>query len=161
MSDVAVRIKNVRHAYARPDGGVVDTLDDVSIDVRKGELLGLIGPSGCGKSTFLNIIGGLVQPTSGEVKIKRSADPRTLAETDRLCVPGKHAVPVEHDPRQREGCARVPGRARPTAASRAMEAIEAVGLADFANNYPHQLSGGMKQRASLARALSLQDRIFC
>ncbi|MGZ3411096.1 MAG: ABC transporter ATP-binding protein [Xanthobacteraceae bacterium] len=160
MSDVAVKITNVKHAYARPDGGLVDTLDNVSIDIRKGELLGLIGPSGCGKSTLLNIIGGLVRPTSGEVRIKDQAihgpspkqiafvfQENTLFPWNTILENVKVALEFQGvPPSQRQG--------------RAMEAIEAVGLADFANNYPHQLSGGMKQRASLARALSLQTDIL-
>jgi NitT/TauT family transport system ATP-binding protein len=160
VSDVAVRIKNVRHAYARPDGGVVDTLDDVSIDVRKGELLGLIGPSGCGKSTLLNIIGGLVQPTSGEVQIKdqpiRGPTPKQIAFVfqENTLFPWNTILENVKVALEFQGVAANLRQAR------AMEAIEAVGLADFANNYPHQLSGGMKQRASLARALSLQTDIL-
>ena len=160
MSDVAVKIENVTHAYARPDGGMVETLDNVSFDVRKGELLGLIGPSGCGKSTLLNIVGGLVLPTSGAVKIDgepiRGPSPKkiafvfqentlfpwnTILENVKVALEFQGVSPSERH-------------------NRAMEAIEAVGLAEFANNYPHQLSGGMKQRASLARALSLQTDIL-
>ncbi len=69
VTEAAIRIENVSHAYTRPDGSTVETLNNVSLDIRKGELLGLIGPSGCGKSTLLNIIGGLVTQTSGDVKI--------------------------------------------------------------------------------------------
>ena len=65
----AITVDNVSHAYRSPDSGTVATLNNVSLEVRKGELLCLIGPSGCGKSTLLNIIGGLVAPSAGEVRV--------------------------------------------------------------------------------------------
>jgi NitT/TauT family transport system ATP-binding protein len=160
VSDAAVRISNVKHFYARPDGGAVETLDNVSLDVRKGELLGLIGPSGCGKSTLLNIIGGLVQPTSGDVRINnqpiRGPSPKEIAFVfqENTLFPWNTILENVKVALEFQGVASASRK------DRAMEAIEAVGLADFANNYPHQLSGGMKQRASLARALSLQTDIL-
>src|SRR5689334_5151819 len=79
----AISVAGVSHAYARPDEGVVQTLNSVSVDIRKGELLCLIGPSGCGKSTLLNIIGGLVSPTAGEVRVNgqpiRGPAPKEIA----------------------------------------------------------------------------------
>ena len=67
MKDSVITVDNVRHAYTRPDRSLVETLDGVSLDVRRGELHCFIGPSGCGKTTLLNIIGGLVTTGSGEV----------------------------------------------------------------------------------------------
>jgi NitT/TauT family transport system ATP-binding protein len=160
VSDVAVSIKNVKHFYTRPDGSRVETLNDVSLDIRKGELLGLIGPSGCGKSTLLNIIGGLVSPTSGEVKVQGKAihgpSPKQIAFVfqENTLFPWNTILDNIKVALEFQG---VPSSERQ---KRAMKAIEAVGLADFANNYPHQLSGGMKQRASLARALSLETDIL-
>ena len=156
----AIAVANVSHAYARPDDGAVKTLNAVSLGVRKGELLCLIGPSGCGKSTLLNIIGGLVTPTAGEVRVNgnpvHGPAPKEIAYVfqENTLFPWNTILDNVTVGLEFQGVPPAERRAR------AMEAIEAVGLTDFANNYPHQLSGGMKQRASLARALSLRTDIL-
>jgi NitT/TauT family transport system ATP-binding protein len=156
----AIAVATVSHAYARPDEGAVKTLNAVSLGVRKGELLCLIGPSGCGKSTLLNIIGGLVPPTAGEVRVNghpvHGPTPREIAYVfqENTLFPWNTILDNIMVGLEFQG---VPAAER---RERAMDAIEAVGLTDFANNYPHQLSGGMKQRASLARALSLRTDIL-
>ncbi len=156
----AISVASVSHAYSRPDEGVVKTLNSVSLDVHKGELLCLIGPSGCGKSTLLNIIGGLASPTAGEVRVNghpvRGPVPKEIAYVfqENTLFPWNTILDNITVALEFQG---VPVAERQ---NRAREAIEAVGLAEFANNYPHQLSGGMKQRASLARALSLQTDIL-
>jgi NitT/TauT family transport system ATP-binding protein len=156
----AIAVAAVSHAYARPDEGAVKTLNAVSLGVRKGELLCLIGPSGCGKSTLLNIIGGLVAPTDGEVRVNghpvHGPTPREIAYVfqENTLFPWNTILDNIMVGLEFQG---VPAAER---RERAMDAIEAVGLTDFANNYPHQLSGGMKQRASLARALSLRTDIL-
>jgi NitT/TauT family transport system ATP-binding protein len=156
----AIAVATVSHAYARPDEGSVKTLNAVSLGVRKGELLCLIGPSGCGKSTLLNIIGGLVPPTAGEVRVNghpvHGPTPREIAYVfqENTLFPWNTILDNIMVGLEFQG---VPAAER---RERAMDAIEAVGLTDFANNYPHQLSGGMKQRASLARALSLRTDIL-
>jgi NitT/TauT family transport system ATP-binding protein len=160
VSDIAISIEAVSHAYARPDQSLVPTLDNVSLGVRKGELLCLIGPSGCGKSTLLNIIGGLVRPTSGTVRINgkpiAGPSPNDVAFVfqENTLFPWNTVLDNIKVALEFQG---VPAAERQR---RTEEAIEAVGLSDFAKNYPHQLSGGMKQRASLARALSLQTGIL-
>ncbi len=156
----AIAISNVSHVYTRPDGGAVETLNNVSLDVRKGELLCLIGPSGCGKSTLLNIIGGLAQPTAGDVKVNgksiRAPSPREIAYVFQENTLFPWNTVLDNIKVALEFQAVPPAERQ----ARAEEAIEAVGLRDFANNYPHQLSGGMKQRASLARALALHTSIL-
>jgi NitT/TauT family transport system ATP-binding protein len=159
--DVAVRIKNVSHQFGEAgETQFVRALLDTSLDISRGELLCLIGPSGCGKSTLLNVIGGLLAPTSGAVEVAgkpvRGPSPHEIAfvfqehalfpwntvlENVRLGMLFQGVPKSEHEPRARKS-------------------LEAVGLADFANHYPGQLSGGMRQRAALARALSLQTGIL-
>jgi NitT/TauT family transport system ATP-binding protein len=159
--DVAVRIKNVSHQFGEPgEAQFVRALLDTSLDIARGELLCLIGPSGCGKSTLLNVIGGLMAPTTGAVDVAgkpvRGPMPHdiafvfqenalfpwnTVAENVRLGMLFQGVPKAERE-------------------SRAKRSIEAVGLADFANHYPAQLSGGMRQRAALARALSLETGIL-
>ena len=161
VGDVAVRVDGVGHQFGEAgETQYVRALADTSLDIRRGELLCLIGPSGCGKSTLLNVIGGLMEPTSGSVEVsgKPLRGPRpneisfvfqenalfpwnTVEENIRLGMLFQGVPKSEHEPRTRKS-------------------LEAVGLADFARHYPGQLSGGMRQRAALARALALQTGIL-
>ncbi len=157
--DAAITVENVSHSFVSRDGAIVQTLDNVSLDIRRGELLCLIGPSGCGKSTLLNIIGGLLQAGSGQVKVNgrpiTGPSPRELSFVfqDNTLFPWNTILDNVKVALEFQG---VPENERQ---GRAEEALEAVGLTEFRNHYPHQLSGGMKQRASLARALSLKTDI--
>ena len=159
--DAAVRVKGVSHQFGDAgDTQYVRALADTSLDVARGELLCLIGPSGCGKSTLLNVMGGLMTPSSGSVEVAgkpvRGPMPHdisfvfqehalfpwnTVIENVRLGMLFQGVPKSEH-------------------ATRAKKCLDAVGLADFANHYPGQLSGGMRQRAALARALSLETGIL-
>jgi NitT/TauT family transport system ATP-binding protein len=159
--DAAVRIRNVSHHFGEAgDAHYVRALTDTSLDIARGELLCLIGPSGCGKSTLLNVIGGLMTPSSGKVDVAgkpvRGPMPREIAfvfqenalfpwntviENVRLGMLFQGVPKSEHE-------------------GRAKKSLEAVGLVEFAHHYPAQLSGGMRQRAALARALSLQTDIL-
>jgi NitT/TauT family transport system ATP-binding protein len=161
VGDLAVRVSNVSHQFGEAgDAQFVRALADTSLDVARGELLCLIGPSGCGKSTLLNVIGGLMTPSSGKVEVAgkpvRGPMPKdiafvfqehalfpwnTVAENVRLGMLFQGVPKAEQE-------------------ARAKQSLEAVGLADFAHHYPGQLSGGMRQRAALARALSLKTDIL-
>jgi ABC-type nitrate/sulfonate/bicarbonate transport system ATPase subunit len=158
---VAIRIKGVSHQFGEEgDEHYVPALLDASLDVARGELLCLIGPSGCGKSTLLNIIGGLLAPNGGTVEVggteicgplpkeiafvfqENALFPwSTVFENVKLGMLFQGVPKAEHE-------------------ERARNSLDAVGLADFANHYPGQLSGGMRQRAALARALSLDTGIL-
>ena len=139
----AVSMKGVTKRY---DGGVV-ALGPLDFDVSKGDFVSLLGPSGCGKSTALRIIAGLSAPTSGTVRIAGGGrsigfvfqEPTLMpwaSVRDNVALPLKLA----HRPR-----ADIKGHVEP--------ALARVGLAEFAAAYPRELSGGMKMRVSLARAL--------
>ena len=161
VGGVALCIKNVSHQFGETgEAQYVRALADTSLDVVRGELLCLIGPSGCGKSTLLNIIGGLMQPTGGTVEVGgrplRGPRPREIAFVFQ-----EHALfpwsTVAENVRLGMLFQGVPQAERE---KRAQRSLEAVGLAEFAAHYPGQLSGGMRQRAALARALSLETGIL-
>jgi len=159
--DLAVRIKNVSHQFGEADEAQhVRALLDTSLDINRGELLCLIGPSGCGKSTLLNVVGGLLAPTGGRVEVAgkpvRGPMPHDIAFVfqENALFPWNTVVENVRLGMLFQG---VPKAEHKT---RAMQSLEAVGLVDFANHYPNQLSGGMRQRAALARALSLKTDIL-
>jgi len=160
-STVAIRVEGVSHHFGEEgDARHVLALRNTSLDVARGELLCLIGPSGCGKSTLLNIIGGLMQPTSGTVEVagKRVAGPMphdiAFVFQENALFPWSTVLENVNLGMVFQG---VPRSGRE---ARAHRSIAAVGLADFAQHYPGQLSGGMRQRAALARALSLETGIL-
>jgi NitT/TauT family transport system ATP-binding protein len=160
-SGVAVRIQNVSHQFGEvEEAQYVRALSDTSLDVVRGELLCLIGPSGCGKSTLLNIVGGLLAPSSGSVEVGgktvRGPMPQEIAFVFQ-----EHALfPWNTVMENVQLGMRFQGVPKSQHAPRAKKSLEAVGLADFAHHYPGQLSGGMRQRAALARALSLETDIL-
>lgn len=133
----------------------VTALDGIDLDIHRGEFLSLLGPSGCGKSTLLRIIAGLSEPSSG---IRR-----LLLETDRAGhIPAGRIGFVFQDPTLMPWSTvvdnvllpfRLAGRIGPGERERARAEIQSVGLAGFERAYPRQLSGGMRMRVSIARAL--------
>jgi NitT/TauT family transport system ATP-binding protein len=161
VGDVAVHIKDVSHEFGEPGEAFhVRALINTNLDIMRGELLCLIGPSGCGKSTLLNMIGGLLVPTAGTVevggKIVRAPLPREIAFVFQENALFPWCSVIEN---VKLGMV-FQGVPKTEQAERARRSLEAVGLKDFMQHYPAQLSGGMRQRAALARALSLQTGIL-
>jgi len=144
----------VSHTFVLPSGQRLEVLRDVSVAVRPNEVVALLGPSGCGKSTILRILAGLITPTSGEVRA-HGAPLRGLTPGVAIVFQGFALFPwmtVQENVRAVLRAARLP---EAEAAARSAEAIRMVGLAGFEEAYPRELSGGMKQRVGMARALSL------
>jgi len=155
MTDIAIQITEAAHRF----GGVA-ALAPTSLSVRRGELLCLIGPSGCGKSTLLNIMGGLLVPESGRAEIFGEAI--TGPRPDRIAFVFQEStlMPWNTIIENIELGLIFQGAAKAGRRERAAEALAAVGLSEFANHYPSQLSGGMRQRAALARVLCLDTDII-
>ena len=146
---LAVSLRAVTKVY---DNGVA-ALGPLDLDVRKGEFVSLLGPSGCGKSTALRLIAGLGAPTSGSVGVSRSAGADGAGHSIGFVLQEPTLMPwasVRENVRLPLKLSHVPAT---EAAVRVSAALTQVGLADFADAYPRELSGGMKMRASLARAL--------
>jgi NitT/TauT family transport system ATP-binding protein len=160
-AEAAIKVRGAFHQFGETgDRRFVQALSDTSLDVAHGELMCLIGPSGCGKSTLLNIIGGLMKPSAGIVEVRgqpvRGPLPRDIA----FVFQENSLFPWNTVIENVELGMAFQGVAKSQRAARAAEALEAVALKEFAHHYPAQLSGGMRQRAALARALSLQTPIL-
>jgi NitT/TauT family transport system ATP-binding protein len=157
MSGSVLQVSHLSKAY----DAAVTAVEDISLDVAHGELLCIVGPSGCGKTTLLRCLSGLLAPTAGEVLLAGEPvvrPPRAMAlvfqDYSRSLLPwldviGNVALPLK--------ARRVP-RAERDALARS--ALASVGLAQDAHKYPWQLSGGMQQRAAIARALAYQPEIL-
>ena len=152
----------VVNASSRPDGrppglstgddAELLVLDDVSLTIREGEIVGLLGRSGSGKSTLLRIIAGLIPATAGDVALVRRAGGGPL-RGDVDGVPELCAVPVADRSGECEVGLEAIGCPSPERRRRAIEAIDLIGLDGFESAYPKELSGGMRQRVGFARAL--------
>jgi NitT/TauT family transport system ATP-binding protein len=150
-----VDIRHVSHGFALR-GDTLPVLDDVSLSVQPGEFVALLGPSGCGKSTLLRLVAGLDTPVSGTVAADgvaiASPDPsRVLVFQDPTLFPWRTVRENVAVGPQAQGARRGPAAA--PVEVRIDAALELVGLARFAQAWPHQLSGGMAQRVALARGL--------
>jgi NitT/TauT family transport system ATP-binding protein len=149
IAGLAVSLREVSKVY---QSGVV-ALGPFDLDVGKGEFVSLLGPSGCGKSTALRLIAGLDVPTSGSVGVARHADPSHAKNAIGFVFQEPTLMPwtsVRENVRLPLKLAHAPSA---EADARVGEALAQVGLAEFAEAYPRELSGGMKMRVSLARAL--------
>jgi NitT/TauT family transport system ATP-binding protein len=136
--------------------GPLQALAPIDLDVTPGEIVTVLGPSGSGKTTLLRIIGGLDEPTAGTVTVD-AASPHVARRAKRIgFVPQSPALLPWRTVAANARLLLDVGRARRTnAGPDATELLSAVGLADFAAAYPHELSGGMQQRVALVRAMAL------
>jgi len=152
-------IDRVSHVYRPPRGRAVTALDDVSLVVRDREFVALLGPSGCGKSTLLYLVGGFLPVEQGAVLVE--GRPIAGPGPDRGIVFQHFALFPWKTVLQNVlyGLEKL-GAAREERTRRAREFIELVGLGGFEDSYPSQLSGGMKQRAAIARTLAIDPHIL-
>jgi NitT/TauT family transport system ATP-binding protein len=157
--DPAVVARGIRHAFPAPDGGRLEVLDGLDLAVAQGEIVSLIGPNGSGKSTFLRVLGGLLAPAAGSVELAgrpvtgpapRAAfvfqEPRLLPWRDTAA---NVRLPMEYA-----------GWASDRQTRRAADVIDLVGLRGFERARPSRLSGGMRQRAAIARALTMEPAVL-
>ena len=160
LARIAIAIKDVNVTYPARDGKVM-ALSNVDLTIREGSFVSLIGPSGCGKTTLLRVLADLEQVTSGSVDID-GLDPQSARERHEYgyVFQAPALLPWRSVVRNVELPLEVMGVARDDRRRRAREQLGLVGLAEFEGKFPWQLSGGMQQRVSIARALSLAPRLL-
>ncbi|GAA3140568.1 ABC transporter ATP-binding protein [Planomonospora alba] len=154
-----IRFEGVGKTFAVRGGRTFTALDGVDLDVREGEFLTLVGPSGCGKSTLLDLLAGLTEPTAGRILLDGA--PVDGPGLDRGVVFQQYALlpwrtalgNIEFGLEAKA----VPRRER---AERARHHLDLVGLSGFGDRYPHELSGGMRQRVAIARSLAFDPEVL-
>jgi NitT/TauT family transport system ATP-binding protein len=156
--DPVVGIRGVSKVFGR---GGTTALQDIDFDIERGEFTSLIGPSGCGKSTLLRIVGDIIEPTSGTVTVNGKTARRARLDRDYGIV---FQSPVLYDWRTVTKNISLPlemlGWDRARRSKRIKEMLELVELENFGNHHPWQLSGGMQQRVSIARAFSFSPALL-
>jgi NitT/TauT family transport system ATP-binding protein len=151
--------QNVNLTFRPPNRAPVRALQGFDIAVEEGEFLSIVGPSGCGKSTFLSILLGLIKPDSGDIDLH--GRPIVGPGTDRAMVFQEFGLlPWRSVAQNVELGLQLKGVPAATRRQIAQRFIEMVGLRGFENHYPHELSGGMKQRVGLARALATDPDVL-
>lgn len=158
MTDIQIRISNVSRAF-ESEGTPVHALDDVTLSIRRGEFISLLGPSGCGKTTLLRMLAGLDHPDTGIIAIDGApitgpSLKRGIVFQDHRLFPwlgvrGNILLALHKSPLDRDGRSKA-----------SQDLIDLVGLRGFEDARPHQLSGGMAQRAAIARSLAPRPDIL-
>ncbi len=161
MNAPEIQIKNVSMVYPVNNGQDIVALTDVNLDIQEGEFISLLGPSGCGKTTLLRIIADLNQPTAGSVAI-RGQSPRDIRMQRKYGIVFQNPVLYDWRTVRRNICMpmEIMGIPKKERTARINRVLELVGLQDFGDKYPFELSGGMQQRVGIARALALDPEFL-
>ena len=157
--EVSIAMRSVEQSFTAQNGPRVLALDDINLSIAPGEFLCVVGPSGCGKSSLLHLIAGLSFPSSGEVQLnsRRVEGPGT----DRILMFQEHGLfPWLTVEQNVEFGLRMKGVGRRERAETVRKYLKLVHLSGFAGSYIHQLSGGMRQRVAMARALATEPDIL-
>jgi len=156
---MGLRVDGLAKSFVSSDGSVVEALSDIDLELREGELVTVLGPSGCGKSTLLRVCCGLESPTRGRVFI---GDDEIDGPSPHIGVAFQRADLLEWKTIADNVAlgAKLRRRDRQRMTSKVSELLAMMGLSEFADRYPHELSGGMQQRAALARALAVEPSVL-
>lgn len=159
MSKARLVANHIRKSFASNDGQTSLAIADITLSIAPHEFVAVVGPSGCGKSTFLRIVAGLDQDGEGEILV--DGKPVSGPGADRGMVFQEYALlPWKTTLRNVAFGLQLRGMARDKRTEVAKQYVDLVGLKGYENHYPHQLSGGMRQRAAVARALANQPSVL-
>ncbi|TFJ94205.1 ABC transporter ATP-binding protein [Lentibacillus salicampi] len=153
-----LNIDNISKSFQRQDEQQLKALENINLEINEGEFISLLGPSGCGKSTLLSIMAGLSKPTSGSVRL----------ENNIITEPGPDKSMVFQEPalfpwmsvKENVTFPLRKNFSKKEQEAKAAEYLKMVHLSQFAENYPHELSGGMQQRVAIARALAMDSGLL-
>lgn len=146
-------IDNISMVFTLPGGGEIHALNNVSLDIKEGEIVSVLGPSGCGKTTLLNIVAGFLAPTAGEIRLNHHTVTGPGSERGMVFQQGALfewltvAQNVAFGPN-------MAGKPKAETGEKVEHLLQTVGLQDFGEKPVYQLSGGMQQRVALARCLA-------
>jgi len=161
MTESVVALANVGMVFKTSGNNKTIALKAINLTIEPGEFISLIGPSGCGKSTLLRLVGDLLAPTSGEIRVNGKSAHQARLDQDYGMV---FQAPVLFEWRSIIKNVMLPlelrGYSKHEQQQRARELLKMVELTGFENHYPWQLSGGMQQRAAIARALAIQPKLL-
>jgi NitT/TauT family transport system ATP-binding protein len=161
VADLAVTVRAVEKTFRTGKATTVHALQGIDLDVAPGEFVSLIGPSGCGKSTLMRLIADLDEPTSGTMTVFGKTPRRARLDQDYgIAFQQSGLLPWRTVRANIELPLELHGVERTARRARADELIALVGLADFADRHPDQLSGGMQQRVAIARAFAERPRLL-
>jgi NitT/TauT family transport system ATP-binding protein len=162
MTPAFIDIQSASKTFLTGDNKPLLTVDSVDLSIAAGEFICILGPSGCGKSTLLNMVAGFERPTAGKISV--AGEDIVAPGSDRGIVFQEHTLfewmTVRDNVKFGLTCNPSIRRKYPDADARAQECIDLVGLGGFENTYPNFLSGGMKQRAAIARSLAPDPKIL-
>ena len=160
--ETEIKIENLSVKFPDKDGGEpIVALSNVNLEIKQGEFISLLGPSGCGKTTLLRTIADLQEKTSGTISV-RGLSPREIRLQKKYGIVFQSPVLYEWRTVRRNVCMPMEllGMPKKDRTKRVTKMLELVGLMEFGQKYPHELSGGMQQRVNIARALAIRPEIL-
>jgi NitT/TauT family transport system ATP-binding protein len=159
-TDMPLITKDLSKEYETEDGGRTLALKGLDLRIEDGEAVTIIGQSGCGKSTLLHLLGGLIAPTSGVIEVEGKVVDGPNPELAAFVFQDYTLLPWRTIVDNASIGLRFAGIPKAQARAKGMEMLSLVGLTEYANAYPHQLSGGMQQRVAVARAMAMNPKIL-
>lgn len=154
-----VRLQDVNKTYISERGHRLEVLANIGLQIEAQQFVCLLGASGCGKSTLLNLMAGLLQPSTGAIEVLGKPLTRPIREAQMVFQ--EYSLLPWRDILDNVGLSlEIQGVKKSLRRQKARELLDVLGLGDFAHHYPHELSGGMRQRAAIARALTTEPQLL-
>lgn len=153
IGDTAISLKRLKKTFEDDEGNVVEVIRDITLDIQEKEFISIVGPSGCGKTTMFNIIAGLLDPTEGDIVLRKWRPKHKHGSQIGYMLQRDLLFPWRTILENVTLGLELNGVAKAEREEKGRDYLSRYGLGDFASAYPHSLSGGMRQRAALIRTL--------